>query len=172
MKRLPASFLIVMLGPLATHASEWKCAVEFKDGSELELRVQADSERAAKVRALEAAGNRASGFYVACTQALRKPPATQQVPQSAPPGTSRGSQSEATTSQQGYHCREKARPNLTGLSTGRFSATFVLADSKEEAERKAKQQRPDVSRGFSCSLSAVSADAPGTAAPAADGARR
>ena len=172
MKRLPASFLIVMLGPVATHAIEWQCVVELNDGTKSKVLVRTDLERVARQEAVQRLGHAAVGsvFSVRCTRASGTPPATQEVPQSAPPGTSvppgtsraspsaAPSQSDATTSQLGYRCREKARPNLTGLSTGRFSATFVLANSKEEAERKAKQQRPDVSRGFSCSPSAVTAE--------------
>jgi hypothetical protein len=166
MKRLPASFLIVMLGSVATHASEWQCVVELNDGTKPKLLVQADKEQAAKAAAVQRLGSRTWGSVVSvgCTRVPGTPPATQQVPQSAPPGTSRASQSEApsqgdaTTSQQGYRCREKARPSLTGLSsTGLLSETSVWANSNEEAERKAKQQRPSVSRGFSCSPSAVAA---------------
>jgi hypothetical protein len=165
MKRLPASFLIFMLGPVATHAIEWQCVVELNDGTKSKVLVRTDLERVARQEAVQRLGHAAVGsvFSVRCTRASGTPPATQEVPQSAPPGTSRASpsspsQSDATTSHLGYRCREKARPNLTGLSTGRFSATFVLANSKEEAERKAKQQRPDVSRGFSCTPSAVTAE--------------
>jgi hypothetical protein len=155
MKRFVISFAVLIVSAGA-YAGDWQCFVGLRDGTTPRLMIQADSEQAAKTAALQTFGNRAWGpASVGCM-----PQAALQAPQPVPapppaPAAPRAGQSAAKSGSslppghQAYRCDQKAGPGLTPL----YASATIVAQSKEEAERKAQAKSP-VGYGYSCYASA------------------